>query len=125
MPQDRSMRDLLGPVAAVALIAQLNPDLPAPSIEFTAVYNDAVELGMGVRLHLHQPRDGVYERWAQLIGSNDPDSHTDLVPTARGNVVRRTFGSYADIPIEAVAYVLPEPPRAADHGPLALSGPAS
>ncbi|MCK7627258.1 hypothetical protein MUU72_29885 [Streptomyces sp. RS10V-4] len=125
MLQDRSMRDLLGPVAAVALIAQVNPDLPAPSIEFAAIYNDALELGMGVRLHLHQPHAGVYERWAQLIGSNNPDSHTDFVPTARGNVVRRTFGSYADIPIEAVAYLPPATPRAAEHRPPAVREPAA
>lgn len=29
VPQNGSMRELLGPIAAVALIAQLNPDLPA------------------------------------------------------------------------------------------------
>ncbi|MFD8509815.1 hypothetical protein ACFV27_01515 [Streptomyces antimycoticus] len=43
MPQNRSMRELLGPVAAVALIAQLNPDLPAPGIEFAAIFHDGVE----------------------------------------------------------------------------------
>ncbi|MGW6393289.1 hypothetical protein ACWFR1_22910 [Streptomyces sp. NPDC055103] len=125
MLRDREMRDLLGPVAAVALIAQLNPDLPVPSIEFAPVFEGGRELGMGVRLHLHQPGEGAYERWAHLIGSDDPDSHTNFTPTARGNVVRRTFGAYADIPVEAVAYVPPTPPLAAGHLVQARVEPAA
>ncbi|KPI32321.1 hypothetical protein [Streptomyces scabiei] len=125
MPQNRSMRELLGPVAAVALIAQLNPDLPAPGIEFAAIFHDGVEYGMGVRLHMHQPQAGVYERWAHLIGSSDPDSHTNPSTTAQGNVCRRTYGTYADIPVEAVAYVPQTVPRAANHWPLALREPAA
>lgn len=113
MPRDRQMRDLLGPVAAVALIAQLNPDMPVPGIEFAPVFDGYRELGMGVRLHLHQPAPGAYERWAHLIGSDDPDSHTNSNPTTRGSVVRRTYGTYADIPIEAVAFVPSAPPGAA------------
>ncbi|MGM9465356.1 hypothetical protein [Streptomyces murinus] len=124
MPLDRPMRDLLGPIAAVALIAQLNPDLPAPSIEFAHVYPDGQEHGMGVRLHLHHPQEGVYERWANLIGSSDPDSHSDAAPTARGSVIRRTFGRYADVLIEAIA-VSPVEPRAANHLPPAPKAPAA
>ncbi|KAB1989824.1 hypothetical protein ACWD4F_07500 [Streptomyces aureus] len=111
MSQTRSMREMLGPIAAVALIAQLNPDLPAPGIEFAVIFHDGVEYGMGVRLHMHQPPAGVYERWACLIGSTDPDSHTDPATTAQGTLSRRTYGSYANIPVEAVAYI----PQAADH----------
>ncbi|MER6329110.1 hypothetical protein ABT298_07180 [Streptomyces sp. NPDC001034] len=122
---NRSMRELLGPVAAVALIAQLNPDLPAPGIEFAAIFYDGVEYGMGVRLHMHRPQEGVYERWAHLIGSNDPDSHTNPATTVRGNLCRRTYGSYADIPVEAVAYVPQAAPRAANHWALALGEPAA
>lgn len=121
MPHNRSMRELLGPVAAVALIAQLNPDLPAPGIEFADIFHDGVEYGAGLRLHMHQPQPGVYERWAHLIGSNDPDSHTDPVPTNRGTLCRRTYGNYADIPVEAISYV----PRAANHWALALNDPAA
>ncbi|MFF8990059.1 hypothetical protein ACF09H_08950 [Streptomyces sp. NPDC014983] len=122
---NRSMRELLGPVAAVALIAQLNPDLPAPGIEFAAIFYDGVEYGMGVRLHMHRPQEGVYERWAHLIGSNDPDSHTNPATTGQGNRCRRTYGSYADIPVEAVAYVPQAAPRAANHWALALGEPAA
>ncbi|MEU4166163.1 hypothetical protein AB0F46_04655 [Streptomyces sp. NPDC026665] len=111
MPQIRTMREMLGPIAAVALIAQLNPDLPAPGIEFAAIFYDGRDRGMGVRLHMHQPPAGVYERWAYLIGSNDPDSHTDPVATAQGTLSRRTYGSYANIPVEAVAYI----PQTPDH----------
>ncbi|WP_411142294.1 hypothetical protein [Streptomyces sp. x-80] len=121
---NRSMRELLGPIAAVALIAQLNPDLPAPGIEFAAIFYDGVDYGMGVRLHMHRPREGVYERWVHLIGSNDPDSHTNPATTAQGNPCCRTYGSYADIPVEAVAYV-PHAPRAANHWVLALGEPAA
>ncbi|MFE9553136.1 hypothetical protein ACFYOD_06590 [Streptomyces sp. NPDC006703] len=105
MPHNRPMRELLGPVAAVALIAQLNPDLPAPGIEFATIFHDGAEYGLGVRLRINKPADGVYERWASLIGSTDPDSHTNPTPTPQGNLCRRTYGSYADIPVEAVAYV--------------------
>ncbi|MFI9149449.1 hypothetical protein [Streptomyces sp. NPDC053367] len=105
MPMHRSMRDLLGPVAAVALIAQLNPDLPAPDIEFADIYRDDMACGAGLRLHMHRPEPGVYERWAHLIGSDDPDSHTDPRPSRRGTVCRRTYGNYAQVPIEAIAYL--------------------
>ncbi|MFJ3229949.1 hypothetical protein [Streptomyces sp. NPDC086787] len=125
MPHNRSMRELLGPVAAVALIAQLNPDLPAPGIEFAAIFHDGVEYGMGVRLHMHQPPAGAYERWAHLIGSDDPDSHTNPSTTAQGSLCRRTFGSYADIPVEAIAYVPQAAPRAVNHWALALSEPVA
>ncbi|MEV0502089.1 hypothetical protein AB0I84_31470 [Streptomyces spectabilis] len=100
------MRELLGPVAAVALIAQANPDLPAPGIEFATIIHNGEDRGLGVRLHLHQPAHGVYERWAHLIGSADPDSHTTNL-TRCGTVCRRTYGSYADIPVEAMAYPAP------------------
>lgn len=125
MTHNRPMRELLGPVAAVALIAQLNPDLPAPGIEFAAIFHDGTEYGMGVRLHMHQPPEGVYERWAHLIGSDDPDSHTNPVTTAQGNLCRRTYGTYADIPVEAVAYVARPVPRAANHWGLALGESAA
>ncbi|WP_172387151.1 hypothetical protein [Streptomyces sp. MNP-20] len=104
------MRELLGPVAAVALIAQANPDLSAPGIEFATIIHDGEDRGIGVRLHLHQPARGVYERWAHLIGSNDPDSHTTSL-TRCGTVCRRTYGSYADIPVEAMAYTTPSVSR--------------
>ncbi|MFE5970110.1 hypothetical protein [Streptomyces sp. NPDC056463] len=125
MLRDRQMRDLLGPVAAVALIAQLNGDLPVPSISFEAIFDGGRELGMGVRLHLHHPDHGAYERWAHLIGSDNPDSHTDFTPTTRGNVIRRTFGAYADIPVEVIAYVPPAQPAVVSHLALALDGSAA
>ncbi|UNO42181.1 hypothetical protein [Streptomyces sp. MST-110588] len=122
---NRSMRELLGPVAAVALIAQLNPDLPAPGIEFAPIFHGGVEYGMGIRLHMYRPQEGVYERWAHLVGSNDPDSHTNPATTAQGNLCRRTYGSYANIPVEAVAYVPQTAPRTANHWALALDEPAA
>ncbi|GAO08665.1 putative membrane-bound nitrate reductase [Streptomyces lydicamycinicus] len=128
MLEDRSMRELLGPVAAVALIAQLNPDLPAPRIEFAPIHHDNGEYSAGVRLLMYKPEDGVYERWAHLIGSSDPDSHTDPTPTPQGNLCRRTYGDYADIPVEAVAYVpraVAQVPPAANHWALALKEPAA
>ncbi|MFE4305621.1 hypothetical protein [Streptomyces sp. NPDC056891] len=125
MLRDRQMRDLLGPVVAVALIAQLNGDLPVPSISFEVIFDGGRELGMGVRLHLHHPVHGAYERWAHLIGSDSPDSHTDFTPTTRGNVIRRTFGAYADIPVEVIAYVPPAQPVAVSHLALALGGSAA
>lgn len=101
----RNMRDLLGPVAAVALIAQANPKLPAPTIELTTIFTDDYD-GLGVKLVLHNVPNETYDRWANLIGSSDPDSHTrnrdDRTP------VRRTYGSYANTPIELMGFPLDE-----------------
>jgi hypothetical protein len=104
MSDDATMRALLGPVAAVALIAQANPDLPAPSIEITRVFPEGEDSCLGIRLIMHHPADGVYERWAHLIGSDDPDSHTNPEPRSE-TVCRRTYGRYAQIPVEAMAFV--------------------
>lgn len=114
MTRERSMLEILGPVAAITLIAHHNPDLSVPGIEFTDIYNDRGALGYGLRLHLHEPRPGVYERWAHLIGSDDPDSHTDSEPTSRGTVCRRTYGTYADIPVEVTAFLPAEEWSGAD-----------
>ncbi|SED61057.1 hypothetical protein SAMN05428942_2126 [Streptomyces sp. 2112.2] len=56
MLEDRSMRELLGPVAAVALIAQLNPDLPAPRIEFAPIHHDNGEYSTGFGCSCISPR---------------------------------------------------------------------
>ncbi|MFE7129314.1 hypothetical protein ACFVIM_00445 [Streptomyces sp. NPDC057638] len=111
MTGHRTVRDLLNPVAAVALIAQTHPDLPAPVIEVAPIIRDRKDLGTGIRLQMHWPEDGIYERWANLVGSDDPDSHTSRLRTGAGNVVRRTFGTYGCVPIEVIAY-LPDIPAA-------------
>ncbi|WP_274558001.1 hypothetical protein [Streptomyces spiramyceticus] len=101
--EERTTRELLGPLAAVALISQTHPTLPAPSVELATVFTDSGDHGLGVRLHLHEPADGVYERWANIIGSDDPDSHTRH--TAEGEVRRRkTYGFYGTTPIELTGY---------------------
>ncbi|MEU2558412.1 hypothetical protein ABZ626_03555 [Streptomyces longispororuber] len=111
------MRELLGPVAAIALIAQANPDLPAPSIEFATVFPDDADGALGVRLHLHEPAAGVYERWAALIGSDDCDSHTRPAQSRSDTTCRRTYGHYAGVYVEAVAYLPPCAERKASKTP--------
>ncbi|MFD5428261.1 hypothetical protein [Streptomyces sp. NPDC127084] len=125
MFHEESMRQLLGPVAAVALIAQANPDLPAPRIEIAPIHRDVGNYSaVGVKLLMYQPEDGVYERWAHLIGSSDPDSHTDPGPAQHNNKVRRTYGTYAATTIELIAYVSTALPLVIHHDAQAASEPA-
>ncbi|WP_314250870.1 hypothetical protein OG280_26385 [Streptomyces virginiae] len=101
---DLTMRDFLAPVAAIALIAQANPDLPVPRIDLGPVFDDKDDHAMGVHLYFDRPTPGAYERWANLIGSEDPDSHTRPSSTYANTIIRRTYGTYAGVPIEAVAH---------------------
>ncbi|MFE3577969.1 hypothetical protein [Streptomyces vinaceus] len=102
---DLTMRDLLAPVAAIALIAQANPDLPLPRIGLGPVWDDTDAHPLGVQLYFDRPATGTYERWAALIGSDNPDSHTRPSNRYPNAVVRRTYGTYAGVVIEAVAHV--------------------
>ncbi|WP_328404037.1 hypothetical protein OHS70_34355 [Streptomyces sp. NBC_00390] len=99
---ERTMRDVLAPLAAVALIAQAHPALAAPGVEIGTIYADGEDRGLGVRLHLHEPADRVYERWANIIGSDNPDSHTRLIDSQPAH--RKTFGAFAVTPIELIGY---------------------
>ncbi|WP_328925547.1 hypothetical protein OG429_13410 [Streptomyces sp. NBC_00190] len=101
---DLTMRDLLAPVAAIALIAQANPDLPVPRIDLGPVYDDTDAHRIGVQLYFDRPSTGTYERWAALIGSENPDSHTRPSNAYPNAIVRRTYGTYAGVVIEAVAH---------------------
>ncbi|MEW1804207.1 hypothetical protein ACIGO7_07890 [Streptomyces virginiae] len=101
---DPTMRDLLAPVAAIALIAQANPDLPVPRIDLGPVFDDNDHHRLGIQLYFDRPATGIYERWAALIGSEDPDSHTRPSNAYPDAIVRRTYGTYAGVVIEAVAH---------------------
>ncbi|WP_327413838.1 hypothetical protein [Streptomyces sp. NBC_01233] len=106
---DLTMRDLLAPVAAIALIAQANPDLPVPRIDLGPVFDDTDAHSIGVHLYFDQPAPGTYERWANLIGSENPDSHTRPSSAYPNTLIRRTYGAYAGVAIEATAHQADDP----------------